>query len=132
MIKVSAPHILDVHGRPFPRSRVKARPALVDQFINRVQDRSKQLRSVDASYDAAGSSDEFKNYWAAADSLDADAANSFAVRQNLVRRSRYDIANNGYSDGIASTYATDLIGRGPTLRMQTGSEGFNRMVEMAW
>lgn len=132
MIKASAPHILDVNGRPFPRSRTKSRPALAEQFVNRIQDRAKNLRSIDAKYDAAGSSDEFKNYWAQADQLDADSANSFTVRQYLVRRSRYDIANNGYSDGIASTYATDLIGRGPSLRMQTGSEGFNRMVENAW
>lgn len=132
MIKASAPHILDVNGRPYPRTRVKVRPALAEQFVNRIQERSKAFKSVEAKYDAAGTSDEFLNYWAASDQLDADSANSFAVRQTLVRRSRYDIANNGYSDGIATTYATDLIGRGPSLRMQSGSEGFNRMVESAW
>lgn len=126
MVK-TAPHILDAFGKPYARPRGRARRELAEQFVERINER--KLR---ATYDAAGSSDEFKNYWAASDQLDADSANSFAVRQTLVKRSRYDIANNGYSDGIATTYATDLIGRGPTLRMQTGSEGFNRMVEMAW
>lgn len=131
MIKATAPHILDVNGRPFPRSAGKARRNLGQVFSDRHNDARNQRKLV-AKYDAAGSSDEYKNYWAAADALDADSANSFAVRQHLVQRSRYDIANNGYSDGIASTYATDLIGRGPTLRMQTGSERFNRLVELAW
>lgn len=85
-----------------------------------------------ASYDAARSSDEFKNYWANADQYDADSANSKTVRHTLISRSRYEIGNNGYADGIATTYATDLVGKGPTLRMQTGSEGFNRMVEQTW
>jgi capsid protein len=126
MIALAPGHILDEHGRPI-RSKVKVRAELTDAI-------SKQRagRKVAASYDAAGYSDEFKNYWAPADGLDADSANSFAVRQNLVRRSRYDVYNNGYSDGIATTYATDLIGRGPSLRMQSASEGFNRMVELAW
>ena len=88
--------------------------------------------SLRATYDAARTSDEFKNYWANADTYDADSANSREVRHTLVSRSRYEIGNNGYADGIAQTYATDLVGLGPTLRMQTGSTGFNRMVEMEW
>jgi capsid protein len=87
---------------------------------------------VDATYDAARNGDEHKNYWANADSYDADSAHSPAVRQPLVERSRYEIANNGYASGIASTYANDLIGVGPSLRMNTGSEPFNRMVETEW
>ncbi len=85
---------------------------------------------VRATYDAAQTSDDFKNYWAAADSYDADSANTAAVRHTLIKRSRYEIGNNGYSDGIAQTQATDLVGVGPSLRMETGSEGFNRLVEI--
>ena len=125
------PPILDQFARPIVRPRSRTRQDLVSQFLTQ-QAQKQQQRRVVASYDAAGSSDEYKNYWAAADSFDADSANSFPVRQHLVHRSRYDVNNNGYSDGIAQTYATDLIGRGPTLRMQTDSEGFNRMVELAW
>jgi len=89
-------------------------------------------RNINASYDAAGSGDAMANYWANADAFDADSAHSYAVRSKLVRRSRYEVGSNGYSDGIAQTYATDLVGLGPQLRMQTGSEGFNRMVETEW
>jgi hypothetical protein len=88
--------------------------------------------AIAATYDAASDSLDFKNHWANADANDADSANSHAVRSRLVQRSRYEIANNGYADGIASTWATDLVGIGPSLRMQTGSEGFNQMVEREW
>ena len=84
---------------------------------------------VKATYDAAQTTSENRNYWANADCFDADSANSQPVRETLVARSRYEVANNGYSDGIAQAYCNSLIGRGPVLRMQTGSEGFNRMIE---
>lgn len=91
-----------------------------------------QFAAMRGSYDAARTSTEFQNYWANADTYDADSANSREVRHTLMSRSRYEIGNNGYSDGIAQTYATDLIGVGPNLRMQTGSAGFNRLVEFEW
>lgn len=89
-------------------------------------------QQVNARYDAAQQSNGLLNYWANADTFDADAAHSRIVRHKLMSRSRYEVGNNGYSDGIARTYANDLIGIGPTLRMQTGSEGFNRLVETTW
>jgi capsid protein len=106
---------------------IRHRPAETD--LSELMARYATLR---ATYDAARTSDEFKNYWANADTYDADSANSREVRQTLVSRSRYEIGNNGYADGIAQTKATDLVGRGPTLRMQTGSSGFNRLVELEW
>jgi len=131
MIKASAPAILDRYAKPF-RKAVKVRSDLGADFATAQNLRQKQRRSVEATYDAASSSDEFKNYWANADAFDADSANSPAVRAKLVQRSRYEVGNNGYADGIADTYSNDLIGIGPTLRMQTSSEGFNKMVELAW
>lgn len=89
-------------------------------------------RRVNASYDAARTTDEFKNYWANADALDADSANSKGVRETLVRRSRYEVGNNGFADGMVQTHANYLVGVGPTLRMQTGSSGFNQAVELVW
>ena len=38
-------------------------------------------RAILARYDAAQDTDEIKNYWANADALDADTANSLSVRQ---------------------------------------------------
>lgn len=89
-------------------------------------------RIIRGTYDAARTSDEYKNAYANADRFDADSAHSKEVRHTLIARSRYEIGSNGYSDGIAQTYATDLVGKGPTLRMQTGSPGFNKLVENAW
>jgi hypothetical protein len=93
------------------------------------QDRYAKLK---ATYDAARTTDEFSNYWGNADRLDADSANSREVRHTLIARSRYEVGNNGYSDGIAQTITNDLAGNGPSLRMQTGSEGFNRLIENTW
>lgn len=89
----------------------------------------KHLRGT---YDAARDDDDHKNHWSHTDALDADCTNSRAVRSKLVQRSRYEVANNGYSDGIAQTYATTLVGQGPKLRMLTGSNGFNQLVETRW
>jgi len=108
----------------------KPRKELVEFFAN--QERLKEARRIEARYDAAQTTDANQNYWAAADAYDADSANRIDVRERLVPRSRYETYNNGYADGIAQTYATDLVGVGPQLRMQTGSEGFNRLVELAW
>jgi capsid protein len=114
-------HILDHTGRPI----VTASPSRkgLDEHSS---------RAVHARYDASQDSDEFRKYWAAADAYDADSAHSREVRIKLIHRSRYEIGNSGFSDGIAQTYATDLVGNGPTLRMQTRSKRFNELVETEW
>lgn len=99
------------------------------RVINALQERYANLR---ATYDAARTSDDFSKYWSNSDSFDADSANSKSVRHTLIQRSRYEIGNNGYADGIAQTYANHLVGVGPSLRMQTASDGFNRLVETTW
>lgn len=103
-------------------------------FVKRLFNSGAQtiVTPVRGTYDASRTTDHNSNYWANADSYDADSANSKEVRSTLVKRSRYEINNNGYADGIAQTYATDLVGVGPSLRMQTGSTGFNRLVETEW
>lgn len=100
-----------------------------DGTLRAWKQRYSQLR---ASYDAARTSDEYRRIWENADAFDADSAHSKQVRHELIKRSRYEVGSNGYSDGIAQTYATDLVGLGPTLRMQSGSPGFNQMVELTW
>ena len=89
-------------------------------------------QSIQARYDAAEDTDDLKHYWANADNFDADSANSREVRARLVTRSRYEVTNNGYSDGIHQTYATDLVGTGPSLRMLTPFPAFNQLVEKEW
>jgi len=107
------------------RNKAAKQSAALDFWRNR-------YAALQGSYDAARTSDEYKNIWANADRFDADSAHSPQVRHTLIARSRYEINNNGYSDGIAQTYATDVVGLGPALRMQTGSEPFNRMIENEW
>jgi capsid protein len=87
---------------------------------------------IHARYDAAQTSDEYKNYWANSDALDADSANSRGVRLTLMKRSRYERGSNGYFDGMLKVHANYLVGKGPSLRMQSGSDVFNRIVETAW
>lgn len=111
MNKIISP-ILDSTGQPFVRS---GRSPI-------------QRRRINATYDAARSETELSNHWAHADSLDANSSNSKSVREKLVARSRYEVANNGYTDGIVQTFATDLVGKGPRLKL-LGNSQFNATVE---
>ncbi|MBT9156523.1 MAG: hypothetical protein DDT37_01509 [Firmicutes bacterium] len=88
--------------------------------------------SIRGTYDAAKIGGQNVQHWLASDALDADTANSLGVRQRISRRSRYEISNNGQGRGIQLTQANYVIGRGPKLRMQTGSSPFNSMIEWVW
>lgn len=113
--------ILDANGNPFAIVREDAVTLWQRRYAN-----------MRASYDAARTTNEMRNIWANADRLDADSANSREVRHTLISRSRYEVGNNAYADGIAQTITNDLIGIGPSLRMQTKSAGFNQWVELEW
>jgi len=89
-------------------------------------------RPIRGSYDAAKTDGLNANHWAAADALDADSANSATVRKRIAQRTRYELANNGQGRGVQLTQANYVVGRGPKLRMQTGSDGFNRRIEVEW
>lgn len=118
--------ILDPSGKPFIRPQVR-------QALAEARAQTNGHRRVDATYDAARSGTGMDLWWANADRFDADSANSRGVRETLVIRSRYEIGNNGYADGIAQTYATDLIGdEVPLLRMETQSARLNRFIEDRW
>jgi hypothetical protein len=87
---------------------------------------------IQASYDAARAAVWNANHWGNADSLSADAAHSRTVRQTISQRVRYEVSNNGQGEGGVRTHVHAVIGRGPKLRMQTASPGFNAMVEAQW
>lgn len=74
-------------------------------------------RQVNARYDLAQTSANNRNHWSWADNLNAAQANSRGVRTVLRNRARYERANNGYIDGITSTYAIDLVGTGPMVEL---------------
>jgi capsid protein len=122
-LRKSVASLLGYGGQPAPVANAAVSADVLDQLLRQRQH---------GSYDASRTTDEFSNYWGNADAYDADSAHSKGVRDTLRNRSRYENGNNPYSSGIASTYCTDLVGVGPTLRMQTGSQPFNQMVELSW
>jgi lambda family phage portal protein len=114
--------ILDEFGTPLASKK----PVPVVQSVARPK------KPVEATYDAARDTTDMQNYWANADAYDADSANSKAVRTKLVQRARYEVANNGYADGIVQTHANYVMGTGPVLRMRTRNKNLNAMIEAAW
>lgn len=74
-------------------------------------------RFLRAKYDAAAHTDELRRWWANADGLSADEANSPEVRRILRNRARYEFANNCYASGIARTVANYVVGTGPRLQL---------------
>lgn len=108
------------------------KPASVPGHRDDAEDMAGTGRTIRGRYDAAGDGLETRNIWINADALDADSANSLSVRKRLRERSRLEQANNGYAEGMHATHAIYAVGRGPKLRMETLSDGFNRMVQAAW
>ncbi|MFN3151788.1 phage portal protein [Bremerella sp.] len=87
------------------------------------------FRRLAARYDAATTGDDNRRHWAKADGLSANAAQNAQVRRILRNRSRYEVANNSYAQGIALTLANDSIGTGPRLQLQTADAEANRRIE---
>lgn len=77
----------------------------------------KVRKRISASYDAAQSSNEFDDYWAWSDSLNANAANSPEVRKTLRERARYQRDNDGHLSGLVEKIARDMVGSGPRLQV---------------
>jgi lambda family phage portal protein len=77
---------------------------------------------VRAKYDAAQTNDLNRNHWSRADHLSADASLQPHVRQTLRNRARYELRNNSYAAGIASTWSNDLVGTGPRLQLDLGPD----------
>lgn len=131
----AASRILNHFGDPFEfnggmKAETSGLHKMQDERVKAAKARKQQ--SLDARYDAASNDPEYRDHWKHADRLDADSANSKFVRETLVKRSRHETNNNGFQDGIVQSSANDIVGKGPMLRMQTSSAGFNRMVEREW
>jgi len=89
--------------------------------------------AVEGRYDAAQTTDDNLRHWAAADSLSADAANSYGVRKRLRERARYETTNNSTLLGIVDTYTWDVVGQhGPRLQLLTPDVELNQEVEREW
>ncbi len=77
---------------------------------------------VQAKYDAAQTTDLNRLHWANADHYSADATLPPHVRQTLRNRARYEMRNNSFAAGIASTWSNDLVGTGPRLQLDLGPD----------
>lgn len=91
------------------------------------------VRTINARYDAAQTTDDNRKHWANADSLGPNAALSPKVRMDLRNRARYEVGNNSFAKGIGWTITNDTIGDGPTLQAQlSGRKNDNRAIEAAF
>jgi lambda family phage portal protein len=83
-----------------------------------------------ARFDSAQTTSDNANHWSMADGLASDAAANPMIRYVLRNRSRYETANNCYARGMVNTVSTDLVGTGPRLQMETGSETADEWLEL--
>ena len=89
--------------------------------------------AIQASYDAAQTTDENRKHWANADALSASGALSVTIRKTIRERARYETANNCYAKGLTLTLANHLVGeRGPGLQVLTPDTALNQAIEQRW
>lgn len=104
----------------------------IKHFGHWILDRASKTRKLLARYDAAQTTIENRNHWAAADYLSANAAHNPAVLNTLRARSRYEVANNTYARGLVDTLANYVVGTGARLQMLTEDEELNDKIETLW
>jgi len=104
---------------PFSRRKVSAnvperegawkpRGATFDDRVNRL---------VNATYDAAQTTDRNTNLWGSASGKSADAEATSSVRATIRNRCRYESRNNSYCRGMLDTRANDTVGKCPRLEL---------------
>lgn len=89
---------------------------------------------IRARFDSAQTTELNRRHWSMADYLAADAALSPEVRRRMRARARYELGNNSYAAGMASTWSNDLVGTGPRLQLDLGPDAdaeAARRVELA-
>lgn len=112
-------------GKPFVE--VKPSPEIVSL-------RRKIIKALKGSYDASQDTSQNEMHWQWADDLSPHAANSLSVRKKLRKRSRYEVANNGYLKGIILTLTNDFVCSGPTLQItdRRFTQKQRRFIELQW
>lgn len=86
--------------------------SLVGSLARRAAPRRARLR-----FDAAQTTRDNAMHWAMADGASPDAEASPEVRAKLRQRSRYEVLNNSYAEGLVEMLQNDAIGTGPRLQM---------------
>lgn len=100
---------------------IRGNKSRVDQFDS-------AWRMLQAKYDAAQNGPDVR-HWNNADSCSADAANSKSVRRTLVDRSRYEVANNSFLEGMIQTKIDIQGGVGPRLQYKSLDPNVNKFIE---
>ena len=106
--------IVDEYGKPMSRGPAK-KPLGMNAY-------------VDVSY----ITEENAEHWSWARSGDANTNLDMKKRIDSRRRARYETQNNNFLLGLTETVATDTIGPGPILEMQTEDKDRNRQIERDW
>lgn len=99
------------------------------RFTETLQSEYQRQLDILGRYDAAETTDSNRNHWARVDSMSANASASPEIRKILRERSRYEIKNNSYGQGIVDTIANDTIGTGPRLQFCHKNPKVNKYVE---
>jgi lambda family phage portal protein len=102
--------------------------AFLDLFRSRQEPRKTEAPVARARFEAAERGDDYR-HWAGADAFAADAALSPEKRRMMRNRARHERVNNSYLAGISATLASDLIGTGPRLQLDTLDTDAARVVE---
>jgi lambda family phage portal protein len=105
--------------------------AFLDLFRSRQQPRKTEAPTARARFEAAERGDDYK-HWSGADAFAADAALSPEKRRVLRNRARHERNNNSYLAGISATLASDLVGTGPRLQLDSDNPEAAREVERAF
>lgn len=90
------------------------------------------MKIVRARFDAAQTNDHNSMHWAMSDGLSARAAHNPGVRKKLRERSRYEIENNSWLNGIVNTLSHHTIGIGPRIQILHKNEAACLRVQRAW
>lgn len=102
---------------------------VLGRLLGRARRQAVRILRLRGSYDAAQTSADNRNWWAAADGLSARQANSPGVRARLRNRARYEAANNCYASGIVRTLSEDAIGAGPRLQLSVADREGAAVIE---
>ena len=87
---------------------------------------------VQSKYDIAQTTRNNRRYYANADLLSANAANSPEVRAIMRSRARYELDNNSWAKGMQLTLAKSIIGKGPRIQVTDRNRDLSRKAELAW
>ena len=101
-------------------------------WLGRTLSRRRYRPVLITRYDAAQTNDQNYRYWAGADSLDADTANSLSVRKTIRERARYEYLNSCYLRAQVETRVVHEIRTGPSLAVVTQNSAFNNALETLW